>query len=38
MPHAEVPFKRFWLSTNPSAPQYLADPVLGINITAGCTR
>jgi len=38
MPHAEVPFKRFWLSTNPSAPQYLADPVLGINITTGCTR
>jgi hypothetical protein len=38
MPHAEVPFKRFWLSTNPSAPQYLADPVQGINITAGCTR
>ncbi|MGB8014037.1 MAG: carboxypeptidase-like regulatory domain-containing protein [Terriglobales bacterium] len=38
MPHAEVPFKRFWLSANPSAPAYLADPTLGINITAGCTR
>jgi mono/diheme cytochrome c family protein len=38
MPHAEVPFKKFWLSTNPSGPAYLADPVLGINIPGGCPR
>jgi len=26
MPHAEVPFKRFWFSTNPYAPTFLASP------------
>jgi len=38
MPHAEVPFKKFWLSTNPSGPAYLAYPALGINIPGGCPR
>jgi hypothetical protein len=38
MPYAQVPFKRFWLSTNPSAPLYLADPMLGLGISTGCPR
>ncbi len=38
MPYAQVPFKKFWLSANPSAPEYLADPTLGLNITGGCPR
>jgi hypothetical protein len=38
MPYAQVPFKRFWLSANPSAPLYLADPTTGLNITTGCPR
>lgn len=35
MPHAEVPYKEFWFSTNPSGPTYLASPS-GLNIAAGC--
>jgi len=38
MPHGEVPFRKFWLSTNPSAPVFLADPTTGIGIAAGCPR
>ena len=36
MPHAEVPFKAFWLSVNPHGPAYLADGTTGINISGGC--
>lgn len=36
MPHAEVTYKKFWLSTNPSSPAYLADATTGINLTGGC--
>ncbi len=35
MPHAEVTFKKFWLSTNPHGPAYLADSALGLNLS-GC--
>jgi hypothetical protein len=39
MPHAEVPYKRFWLSTNPSGSAYLAAaPPTGIGISSGCPR
>jgi hypothetical protein len=38
MPHAEVPFRKFWLSTSPSAPVFLADPTTGVDIAAGCPR
>jgi Carboxypeptidase regulatory-like domain len=34
MPHAEVPFKAFWFSNNPSGPAFLGDPVTGINLPA----
>jgi hypothetical protein len=36
MPHAEVTYKKFWLSTNPSSPAYLADTSTGINFSGGC--
>jgi hypothetical protein len=36
MPHAEVPFRKFWFSTDPHAPAYLADPVTGLNFPGGC--
>jgi hypothetical protein len=38
MPHGEVPFRKFWLSTNPSGPVFLADPVTGVGIAGGCPR
>jgi hypothetical protein len=40
MPHGEVPFRKFWLSTNPSAPVFLADPTTGVpgGIAGGCPR
>jgi hypothetical protein len=37
MPHAEVPFKAFWLSTDPHGPAYLGAPSpTGIGIAGGC--
>jgi hypothetical protein len=36
MPHAEVPFKKFWFSTDPHGPAYLADPGTGISLSGGC--
>jgi hypothetical protein len=30
MPHAEVPYKVFWLSSNPSGPAFLGDPATGL--------
>jgi len=33
MPHAEVPFKAFWLSTNPHGPSFLAN---ALSISGGC--
>jgi hypothetical protein len=33
MPHAEIPFKKFWLSTNPHAPAYLSGST-GLNFGA----
>jgi hypothetical protein len=36
MPHAEVTYKKFWLSTNPSEPTYLASATTGITIAGGC--
>lgn len=38
MPEAEVPFKKFWFSTSPYGPAYLADPSLGLNFAGGCPR
>jgi hypothetical protein len=35
MPHAEVPFKKFWFSTDPHGPAYLADPGTGVGFGAG---
>lgn len=35
MPHAEVPFKTFWTSTNPHEPEYLSGPAPGLNFGAG---
>ena len=32
MPHAEVPFKAFWFSTNPNGPKVLGDPTTGIGL------
>jgi len=36
MPHAEVPFKKFWFSANPHAPLYLADPGTGLGFGGTC--
>jgi len=36
MPHGQLPFQNFWLSTNPAAPALLADATDGINIPGGC--
>jgi hypothetical protein len=36
MPHGQLPFQNFWLSTNPAAPALLADATQGINIPGGC--
>jgi hypothetical protein len=33
MPHAEVPYKAFWFSSNPSGPAFLGDPVTGLGLT-----
>jgi hypothetical protein len=34
MPHAEVPFKKFWFSNNPYAPTFLSSPTPnGIGVT-----
>jgi hypothetical protein len=30
MPHAEVPYKKFWLSQSPHAPQYMFGPAPGL--------
>lgn len=30
MPHAEVPYKAFWFSSNPSGPAFLGDPATGL--------
>lgn len=38
MPHAEHPFRKFWFSTNPAAPVFLADPTVGLGIVGGCPR
>jgi len=39
MPHAEVPFNKFWFSTDPYGPQYLADPTTGVGFTGdSCPR
>jgi hypothetical protein len=38
MPHAEVPFKRFWFSTNPHAPGVLADAAKGIGLPGGACQ
>lgn len=38
MPHAEVPFKKFWFSTDPHAPFYLADPGTGLGFPGGAAN
>lgn len=37
MPHAEVPLKNFWFSTNPHGPAYLADGTTGLGFASPCT-
>jgi len=37
MPHAEVPLKNIWFSTNPHGPAYLADGTTGLGFTNPCT-
>jgi hypothetical protein len=34
MPHGQLPFQNFWLSTNPAAKALLADATQGVNLPA----
>ena len=36
MPHAEAPFRNFWLSTNPAASDYLGDATTGVGFSGAC--